>query len=192
MPKATSAVHRCGFCRKKLPSAKGVTIHIQKTLECRRRWELELDAQPAQSLLGRLDAAASHKSATTTYDEDIPCGEPEVPMHDSISAMHEQPRPNPTSSASTSQETLDERYLQRFVQIYPGEAAEIVRKGTSAFEQWRRENVREERTRWYPFASKEEWELAAWLAENVGQNKIEEFLKLEMVRRTFENMSHDY
>ncbi|KAI0693752.1 hypothetical protein BC835DRAFT_1207867, partial [Cytidiella melzeri] len=32
-----------------------------------------------------------------------------------------------------------------------------------------------------PFASKEEWEMAVWLIQNVGHNKIEEFLKLAMV-----------
>ncbi|KAI0083765.1 hypothetical protein BDY19DRAFT_899724 [Irpex rosettiformis] len=47
---------------------------------------------------------------------------------------------------------------------------------------WKKENKDAGRSRWYPFASMEEWELAAWLLQNVGHNKIDQFLKLEMVR----------
>lgn len=49
------------------------------------------------------------------------------------------------------------------------------------FEKWERENAEAGRDQWFPFQSKEEWELAAWLAQNVGHNKIDEFLKLEIV-----------
>ncbi|KAF8233248.1 hypothetical protein L208DRAFT_1267596, partial [Tricholoma matsutake] len=34
---------------------------------------------------------------------------------------------------------------------------------------------------WAPFASQEEWDLSQWLMKNVGQNSIDEYLKLPIV-----------
>ncbi|KAI0688665.1 hypothetical protein BC835DRAFT_1229337, partial [Cytidiella melzeri] len=51
----------------------------------------------------------------------------------------------------------------------------------TTFERWDRENKEQHQNQWYPFGSKDEWEIAAWLAQNVGHNKIDELLKLEMV-----------
>ncbi|KAI6037444.1 hypothetical protein BKA83DRAFT_4041451 [Pisolithus microcarpus] len=33
---------------------------------------------------------------------------------------------------------------------------------------------------WAPFCDEEEWELAGFLMKNIGQNKMDEFLKLSM------------
>ncbi|KAF8219621.1 hypothetical protein L208DRAFT_1338875, partial [Tricholoma matsutake] len=35
---------------------------------------------------------------------------------------------------------------------------------------------------WAPFASQEEWDLSQWLMKNVGQNSIDEYLKLPITR----------
>ncbi|KAI0694406.1 hypothetical protein BC835DRAFT_1306289 [Cytidiella melzeri] len=51
------------------------------------------------------------------------------------------------------------------------------------FERWKGENKEQHQNKWYPFGSKDEWEMAAWLAQNVGHNKIDEFLKLEMIKK---------
>ncbi|KAI0683012.1 hypothetical protein BC835DRAFT_1423707 [Cytidiella melzeri] len=51
------------------------------------------------------------------------------------------------------------------------------------FERWKGENEEQNQNKWYPFGSKDEWEMAACLAQNVGHNKIDEFLKLEMIKK---------
>ncbi|KAI0342882.1 hypothetical protein BDW22DRAFT_1330157, partial [Trametopsis cervina] len=51
----------------------------------------------------------------------------------------------------------------------------------TTFERWEQRTKKEGLSRWHPFGSEDEWELAAWLTQNVGHNKIEEFLHLEMV-----------
>lgn len=61
------------------------------------------------------------------------------------------------------------------------EAGKAYKKEETRFERWKREGEELGRCPWEPFASRAEWELARWLAKNVGQNQIEEFLKLEMV-----------
>ena len=38
---------------------------------------------------------------------------------------------------------------------------------------------------WAPFKDEEEWELFRWLIKHVGQNRIDEFLKLSIVRTAF-------
>ena len=74
-----------------------------------------------------------------------------------------------------------QKCLERFVQFYPEPVAAIIGEGMTTFELWEKENVEESRDQWYPFQSQEEWELAVWLAKNVGHNQIDEFLKLAMV-----------
>jgi hypothetical protein len=43
---------------------------------------------------------------------------------------------------------------------------------------------------WAPFTSQEEWDLAWWLMNNVGQNSIDEYLKLPIVKsvHSYENV----
>ncbi|KIP01147.1 hypothetical protein PHLGIDRAFT_46146, partial [Phlebiopsis gigantea 11061_1 CR5-6] len=57
----------------------------------------------------------------------------------------------------------------------------------TTFERWAREDAEEKRSPWHPYPSREEWELARFLAKNFGHNRIEEFLKLDLV-----SVSSDY
>lgn len=71
---------------------------------------------------------------------------------------------------------------RRYVQSYPEGAAYILGQGKTMFETYREEQDGRKEQRWAPFQDKEEWELAQWLMKNVGQMKIDEFLKLDIVR----------
>ena len=50
---------------------------------------------------------------------------------------------------STSKETLDKQYLERFVELYPGPVATILGKGSSTFEWCKRENRESNRSMLY-------------------------------------------
>jgi hypothetical protein len=50
------------------------------------------------------------------------------------------------------------------------------------FEVWLENQKEEEKSRWDPFASEEEWALTMWLLKNVGQMSTDQFLKLPIVR----------
>lgn len=88
----------------------------------------------------------------------------------------------PTYRYSSSE---SDSHLERFVELYPDAVGEILGEGLTTFERWKKENKERGQTQWYPFANKKEWELAAWLAQNVGHNKIDGFLKLAMVSCQF-------
>ncbi|KAH9926044.1 uncharacterized protein B0H18DRAFT_876733 [Fomitopsis serialis] len=77
----------------------------------------------------------------------------------------------------------DEEQAYRYVEAYPGVVAKIIREDKTLFEKWRDERKSGKVDEWAPFADQEEWELFRWLIKNVGQNKIDDFLKLSIIRR---------
>ncbi|KAI0695225.1 hypothetical protein BC835DRAFT_1306084 [Cytidiella melzeri] len=176
MPKSSLSIHRCGFCGKRLPTAAGVRLHIQNSSVCRRRWELQVTTTQArpQSPSASLQPPDDFTHLSAFLDN----GTPDYSMMPEVrvpQAIHDE-------SASTKTSEVDfEHHLQRFVELYPGPVADILGEGTTTFERWDRENKEQHQNQWYPFGSKDEWEIAAWLAQNVGHNKIDEFPKLEMV-----------
>ncbi|KAJ7725295.1 hypothetical protein DFH07DRAFT_758708 [Mycena maculata] len=84
---------------------------------------------------------------------------------------------------ATVEEVEDED--ARWVQDYPEEkeAGVPLEKCKTFFEKYRADQKREGHAPWYPFESKEEWELARWLmTSGLSQKKTDEFLKLKSVR----------
>ncbi|KAI6030166.1 hypothetical protein EDC04DRAFT_2494887, partial [Pisolithus marmoratus] len=51
----------------------------------------------------------------------------------------------------------------------------------TVFEEMEKAKYKNCRNQWSPFQSKEEWDLAQFLMKNVGQMKINEFLKLLLI-----------
>ncbi|TFY52652.1 hypothetical protein EVJ58_g9893 [Rhodofomes roseus] len=77
----------------------------------------------------------------------------------------------------------DEEDARRYVESYPGVVATIIREDHTLFEQWCAMRAEAEVDEWAPFKDEEEWELFRWLIKHVGQTKIDEFLKLSIIRR---------
>ncbi|KAH9929840.1 uncharacterized protein B0H18DRAFT_844151, partial [Fomitopsis serialis] len=50
------------------------------------------------------------------------------------------------------------------------------------FEKWSEERRKLGVDEWAPFENEEEWELFSWLIKHVGQNDIDEFLKLSIIK----------
>lgn len=179
--------HRCGYCGKSLPTAQGLKLHTQQSENCRRAWE-------ASILSKALEPPAAVESAPPSDSEmDIPATEDldSAPLDDPAAVPQE---PNDGHPYRTRiEEVPDEEEIARWVRRYPGRAAEVVGMGENTFEKWRRENAEEGRSRWYPFASEKEWGLARWLVKSVGQNDIEDFLKLPIVSvRRFRMIQRTY
>ena len=70
---------------------------------------------------------------------------------------------------------------ERFIESYPGEAGNSLRRSKTQYEVWLENQRGEEKIPWDPFANKQEWALAKWLMRNVGQKSTDEFLKLLLV-----------
>jgi hypothetical protein len=71
--------------------------------------------------------------------------------------------------------------VNRFIESYPGDAGQGIRKSKTQFENWYENQKDEQKIPWDPFASEEEWALSVWLMKNVGQKSTDEFLKLPIV-----------
>ena len=76
----------------------------------------------------------------------------------------------------------DEEVARRYVEEYPGVVAEIIKSEKTLFEKWLQAREDLHVDEWAPFEDEEEWELFRWLIKHVGQNNIDEFLKLSIVR----------
>ncbi|KZT29567.1 hypothetical protein NEOLEDRAFT_1175239 [Neolentinus lepideus HHB14362 ss-1] len=79
----------------------------------------------------------------------------------------------------------------RWAEPFPGKAGIAVGKGKTDFEAWKEVLERGECGAWAPFKDDDEWELAQWLVENVGKNKIDEYLKLNIMQRRTEPSFHN-
>lgn len=172
----SAVIHRCHFCKRRLPTEKGVSRHIQNTPACRERWNAAV-YRPSASGLGLKDTLQQWESEHMDIDiplSDIPPSPADVPPLP----------PLPVRSHSVEiEEDLDEDDIRvkQFVQKYPRLVGTVLAQGQTVFEKWEAENRKSHLEPFAPFASQEEWELAVWLIQNVGHNRIEEFLKLAMV-----------
>ncbi|KAG1845205.1 hypothetical protein F4604DRAFT_1884337 [Suillus subluteus] len=71
----------------------------------------------------------------------------------------------------------------RFVQSYPGQVAQTLGCAESMFHDIRAQQEAQGPDPWAPFADAEEWGLVKWLVSHVGQNAIDEFMKLPILKR---------
>ncbi len=74
-------------------------------------------------------------------------------LHNFFSFSIEVP---PAGCHAIVEDKPDKEDLARFVKYYPVPVAQVLRKGESIFKEWRHANKRDGRSRWAPFANKEE------------------------------------
>ncbi|KAI6023062.1 hypothetical protein BKA83DRAFT_4463912 [Pisolithus microcarpus] len=72
----------------------------------------------------------------------------------------------------------------RFTKAFEGVAAKILGSQKTLFESWEEAEALDDDSMWALFHDEEEWELARFLMKNIGQNKMDEFLKLGMVHNS--------
>ena len=70
-----------------------------------------------------------------------------------------------------------------FTEQYLGVAATILDKKKMVFESLEAIELERGDSKWVPFRDEDEWELARYLMKNLGQRKIDEFLKLSSVSK---------
>jgi hypothetical protein len=69
----------------------------------------------------------------------------------------------------------------RYHRSYPSLVTQTLGVGKTPFEKLKEEQVALGKREWAPFVSQEEWDLAQWLMKSIGQNSIDEFLKLPII-----------
>ncbi len=150
-------------------------LHIQNTEACRLRWEAWIEQTQRTRTSGP-------STSLRTPDDNNNMATVSLETTMNIDTFFSPIEETPRSHRATVEDKPDDEEIARFVRYYPAPVAQVLRRGESTFEEWRRVNEKDGRPRWAPFANEEEWKLAHWLLKNVGQNKIDEFLKLDIVR----------
>lgn len=195
-------MHHCKFCGKALPSETGLKKHQAQATSCRLKLERHLQSYATKAYE---EISGTPHNEIQDSAEDYPAFEDlsEVNINlrnynGPVPATLPQPRIVTTNKPgqshtpdqrATVEEVEDEgdELPGRFVASFPEEfragmpVSEIRYKTT--FERMRddREAMGGEEAHLYPFENTKQWELAEWLVKNVGQTKIDDFLKLAAV-----------
>lgn len=69
----------------------------------------------------------------------------------------------------------------RYINPYPKLAGAAKGRADPKFEQIKKEQYTQGKNPWAPFENQDEWELARWLSQNMGQAQTESYLKLPIV-----------
>ena len=114
-----------------------------------------------------------------------------VDIDTSIVDDFDMPSLVPTTRTSIEEDELERgnayptTRMDRFIESYPGDAGQGMRKSKTCFEEWLAIQEAEGKKPWEPFASEQEWDLTRWLIKNVGQKSTDEFLKLPIVSEIY-------
>jgi hypothetical protein len=183
------ASHKCFYCRKNLPTLKGLRSHLTQRKICR------------DALRRITEKRAPTKKPCEDEDTDMSdIQENDLGAMDDIQPMLFDPPqqqdpswPNPGSSSSTRDQLPDRRPRveevedeesgthRRWIKDFPLPAGTRLRPAQSYFETVREDQRKNGDDPWAPFKDEEEWELAQWLITNVGQNATDKYLKLPIV-----------
>ena len=181
--------YKCNFCGKAdIPTQAGLKVHIQllkagcrEAMEKQRNWSLSPDADVTAGPARRDDIRPPSDFDDVPMDvlfDDIPSFVP--PPRHADSAEPEPAEYDHQSKRARAEEVEDEETYPRYAKEFPTSAEELGEAKT-AFEYIFEDQRAKDELPWAPFADKEEWELARWLAKNVNQRATEEFLKMSGV-----------
>lgn len=194
--------HQCGYCLTSRPTAQGIRSHISQSRECattlkaRNALPREVsepveenamavdqpeDGNPeAEAPTMDVDEVQAYFDGGCNLDPPRPSAEPELP-HGTT--------PNPTlperhHRGVEMEEVEDEEDSNfRCVADYPSPSGSTKGECRTTFEKQRDQQKAKGSAPWAPFESQKEWELARWLmTSGVSQNKMDRFLKLQLVR----------
>ena len=70
-----------------------------------------------------------------------------------------------------------------FTEKYTGVTATTLGRGKTIFKALEATELKKDDSEWVPFRDEDEWHLAQFLMKNLGQTKINEFLKLSHVSK---------
>lgn len=176
-PKKTTLLptHRCQFCGRSFKTPRALNHHISASKACYKEWRKELvrNEQPSPKR-PRRNSPRRPEDSDSLDEFDFEVVDDFVP-------------PSPPRRATVDDDSDEEgnTYLTtetyRFVESYPGDAGQGLRKSKTRFEELLEIQEGEGKKPWEPFASKEEWALSGWLIKHVGQKSTDEYLKLQIV-----------
>jgi hypothetical protein len=179
----------CGFCGRPIPTIGGVLRHIQATVTCREARKLQIKSYHI-NILDLEDDQDIDNTPSNAQDDGDNSNVDNVDF-DPSSFLEGTPEPSPSPSPEpesrharvedADDEDDDLTGSTRYVNPYPYLAGTAKGQADPKFEHIRKEQMEQGEDIWAPFEDQDEWELARWLARNVGQKQTDDFLKLPIV-----------
>ncbi|KIK11688.1 hypothetical protein PISMIDRAFT_122289, partial [Pisolithus microcarpus 441] len=188
--------HRCSYCLKPIPTVSGVMRHVSQSPTCHQLWIKALErpvvAVSADKEDQGIEVGLSPEDWRYASDNDDSPDFHEGHIVQDHHARDITDPPNiceePPSKHAQVEEAVDDvpdRPSEgRFTQQYIGVAANILGAQKTSFELMEAVETTEKESMWAPFHTEGEWDLARFLMKNVGQTKMDEFLKLNIVRES--------
>ncbi|KAI6030140.1 hypothetical protein EDC04DRAFT_2898658 [Pisolithus marmoratus] len=189
--------HHCNYCLKPITNLAGIKWHISQSTTCQEQWNEVLKcmagaAVPADNdhqMDNGLDNTPGVPSDWYNESDGSNAGGDmfnikEGPLVQQLWAVPE-PKPKPKSRCTSVEDDIEVGTSLanpgHFIKQYTGIAAQIFSSWHTVFKEMEKAEYKNCRNQWSPFQSKEEWDLACFLMKNVGQMKIDEFLKLSLI-----------
>ncbi|KAI6158605.1 hypothetical protein EDD17DRAFT_1512153 [Pisolithus thermaeus] len=187
------STHRCSYCLKPIPTALGIMWHVSQAPACWRQWRKALEepvnAKPVDNETHgtAIDDTCDPEDWQYELDQDGPCNLHEghfIQQHGTCNEPLPFDLGEPQSKRARVEESVNDTPNRpsegHFTKQFVGIAAKILGSGRTVFESMEAVEAANERSQWAPFHNEEEWELACFLMKNVGQTKMDEFLKLDI------------
>ncbi|KAF8170150.1 hypothetical protein BJ912DRAFT_1025406 [Pholiota molesta] len=185
--------HKCPYCSVRKGTPSGLHLHILQAKRCRAKMEAacQMEADTAEQASGH--GLADEVPSPTAEEEDHTMSDLNfVDMDVDLPATDFRPSTTQASNSApaegvqphgTPMEHPRKNDEERFVQDFTPAAGVTKGAAPTRFENERADQDRTDQPPWAPFETKKEWELARWLMIcGVSQAKINEFLKLEIIR----------
>ncbi|KAG2107133.1 hypothetical protein DEU56DRAFT_750189 [Suillus clintonianus] len=183
----------CKDCGHWLPTASGLNKHVAGSKACHQKWRDRLKnfSVDVFDLGGGYSATAPdaedendsddggiYESGIGAYQEyDAPTHDVPLQVDGSQQARVEEvpDEPGPVSN--------DTRWIESYAAHHGAGApcGEVDEVTPTKFDQIRQQ-LEADGAPWGPFDNEEEWELAKWLIQNIGQNQTDKFLKLPIIQ----------
>ncbi|KAG2158515.1 Zn-finger domain-containing protein [Suillus bovinus] len=189
----------CKDCGHWVPTTSGLNKHITKSQQYHKKWLKQLQdfsvnvfnlgggfVEPGPEEHG--DGSEDGLEELDFANEfDIPLEEPDLPHITSEEPCHQ---------VQVEVEEVPDEYEPvqvglgdnaRWIETYPTEALAGVPVTTqenmpTKFHRIQADLENSSNRMWGPFEDEDEWELAKWLIQNVGQNQADKFLKLPIIK----------
>ncbi|KAL0565900.1 hypothetical protein V5O48_016118 [Marasmius crinis-equi] len=174
----------CVYCNTPFPTTGQLNHHQLKKRRCRKQKEDALQKLLPHSVPSTYHATESQ--SPPAYESELPDIGPSkfFPAND-LPLFYPPDFPN-DGPQTRQQGTTVEDEPDEEVGIEPFAVDQDVGKafgmGTTSFQDIREAQLREGEDVYGPFLDEEEWGLAKWLIQNVGQNATEAFLKLPIIQ----------
>ncbi|KAI6156715.1 hypothetical protein BKA82DRAFT_4009271 [Pisolithus tinctorius] len=189
------ATHHCDYCLKTISTVAGVKRHISQSAACQQQWKQVLERTASTASVDedhQLDDGQLEYMPNLASDWHYKPSDDGLDLLEGSLVQQFQPRTEPErldplprhASVEDVEDGSSPAGDRHFIEQYTGFATRILGSRATAFKEMKKTEQKNNNNQWAPFQNKNEWDLACFLMKNMGQTKINEFLKLSLVRES--------